>query len=309
MMKKLATLLLLIVVFSLKSQHPYFGGLNQHLLTLNPAFAGSNGDLRSQLSYMNRWPTLSGSLVYYYAGVDMLLGNHGIGISVFNQNQDRGALKQTKADLSYAYQFRIGDKLKIVPAIQISYFLINIDKSRLSFHSPLLAQIPYNVSPQPKHNADVSAGGLLLNRNYFLGVSFLSLTQPDEGVFGVSKRPLTMIYQGGYNYIFNPAFSANFYALYKIQQKYAFLQYGGYFGTNAFKLHLAHCPFGIWNSNALITGLSIGKRAIKVNYNVTIHFDKYGSATSHDIGLTCNLKVKKAREESDESREINCIFN
>ena len=300
-MKQVATLYLIILFSaSFYSQHPYFGSLNQQLLSTNPAFAGSSKNLRVQTYYQNLYPNLSGTYVSYYAGADKLFGKrNGVGLNVFTNDIEKGTLKQTQVNLSYAYHIIVKEKIKIVPAIQISYFQYNLDRSKLNFNSPLIT--PWsgpNIPAQSKYNFDISAGFLAYEKNYYFGASVLTLTMPDEGLLGVSKRPMTQIFQAGYNLELNEKMIFSPYAFIKLHKGNDFTQAGAYLTCNKIKFHLAYRRSDDSYANSYIAGFNYNLRVLRIGYNTIINNSAYGSLIySHEIYFSVNLANKIKTEE------------
>lgn len=288
-MKLRVSILLFSFVFSIKAQHAYFASLNQNLLSVNPAFAGTNKQLRAQVIYGETgMPKYSGKNTNsYYAGVDCLGKKYsGFGLS-FSRSQFGNVMRTTQADFSYALHFTIRSKIKIVHAYQVSFFEYKYDRTKLNFGE-------YSINPndafvwgteivpsQYKRNVDFSTGLLTYGKRFYAGISILSITQPDEGLVGVSKRPITQIYQGKYKFFDPEKFNIDIYGFVKLQEifqihktqfyskvlKENFVQYGTYLNYRKLSVHLANRLSSITDYNAIVTGIAVNTKGFKIGYN------------------------------------------
>jgi type IX secretion system PorP/SprF family membrane protein len=251
------------------AQHPYFASPDQQLLSLNPAFAGSNKQLRVQtIGNRDEYAySTSQHSTNYYMGADLLLGKRsGLGVS-YHLSDYFSTLNQMQWSLSYAYQITIKNKWRIVPAFQASFFRYRLDLSKLNFGDPdNLGFVPYaelEKYPRYKYNADFSLGILIYQKNYFVGASLLSFTKPDQGTMGVSKRPITQIYQSGCRFDLNRKMNISIYGVLKAQLGSADLQLGSYFDCYGFRVH-----FGTdFLNDKIVGGLSYGWRGLRLGYN------------------------------------------
>ncbi len=322
-MKKACFIILFIsLAFLMNAQHPYFASLNQQLLVTNPSFAGSNKQLRVQSNFGGNAPDYfaQGYSNGYYLGADILIKkHHGIGISYERNGFSYGLLLQNQASLSYAYHITINGKLKIVPSIQASYFNLILERTKLDYGGNYGNEYNYlNINnwwtcypcPDPlfKQNADFSAGLLVYKENFFIGASVLSVTQPDQGLLGVSKRPLTQIYQGGYNFKLKQKWTCNAYAFLKLQKNWyngtnstSFLQYGANVGYSVFKLHLGHrIVEGPLSQGVIVAGGNFTFSGFSFGYNATLfcNNDVRNYFRSMELFVSLNFGSAKKKDTS-----------
>jgi type IX secretion system PorP/SprF family membrane protein len=304
----------LFLALSIKAQHAYFSSLNQNLLSVNPAFAGTNKQLRAQVIVGNTGtPKFGYNKQSYYAGIDFLGKKYsGFGLSFSNDNFGP-ILRRTQADFSYALHFTLKNKIKIIHACQVSYFEYRFDRSKLSFGEYFLNPndaFVYSWGPdllavRHKRNMDFSSGLLAYGKRFYAGVSILSFTQPDEGLMGVSKRPLTQIYQGKYKFLNPESFNFDIYAFTKLQNYYGnFLQYGTYLNYKMLVVHFAHRINNLGDYDAFVSGIALNSNGLRLGYNTKCN---YGSNLSnyyfHELYLSfCFGRLKK--EEDDTSIKL-----
>lgn len=299
-MKFRILIVLVSFAFSIKAQHAYYSSLNQNLLSVNPAFAGTNKQLKSQVIIGNTgMPKYGYNKQSYYAGVDFLGKKYsGFGLSFSNDNFGP-VLRRTQVDFSYALHFTIRNKIKIVHAYQVSYFEYKYDRTKVNFG--YLNQYPNDafnyafagsaeiIPSQYKRNADFSTGLLVYGKRFYAGISILSITQPDEGLLGVSKRPLTQIYQGKYKFLDPEKFNMDLYSFVKLQEMIqlhkdriyhrttneSFIQYGTYLNYKVLSVHLAHRLNAVSDFDAFVVGAAINLKGLKVGYNSKCNYSTH----------------------------------
>lgn len=287
---------------NINAQDPQFTQFYANPLYLNPAFAGSNYCPRICLNYRNQWPNLSGTYVTYSMSYDRYIKAMagGIGVLVTTDDQARGTLKTTTASFIYSYNIRLSRTLSINAALQATYFQKTLDRTKLSFGDMIDPRrgFVWNtneiVPSQTKRNADFSAGILAFSKHYYFGFAANHLTQPDEGLLGVSKLPSKFTFhgggiinleKGGYSYI-----SPNI--LFQAQQKFTQLNLGVYYKHNAFVA-------GLWyrNLDAMIALIGLQTQHFKIGYSYDITISKLAGNTagSHEISLQFTPACKKKR--------------
>jgi len=330
-------ILLVFFAFTIKAQHAYYSSLNQNLLSVNPAFAGTNNKLRTQvITGRTGWAKYGADNMSYYAGADFLAGKHsGLGLS-FSSNiyTNSGAfrntwavLKEVQVDLSYALHLKINDKIKIVPAFQVSYFQITMNRTLISYeYFKNDGRIEWGgsdiVPSQTKRNMDFSGGLLLYGKRYYVGISVLSITQPDEGLLGVSKRPLTQIYQGKYKFLNPEKFNVDAYGFIKLQEMVqlhkdqiyhktvseSFVQYGINLNYQMLSIHLAHRLNAVSNYDAVVAGAAINLKGLKIGYNNRCNYGSHlGSVYFNEFYLQYSFGRNKKDEDESSSKAIKLI--
>ncbi len=329
-MKLRIFIILFCLAFSIKAQHTYYSSLNQNLLSVNPAFAGTNKQLRTQaIIGETGMPKYGGKNIQsYYAGFDCLGKKYsGFGLSFSNSNSGQ-VLRHTQVDFSYALHFTIKNKIKIVHAYQFSFFEYKYDRTKLSFGeqsintSDVFAFVNSSeiVPSQYKRNVDFSSGLLIYGKRFYAGASILSITQPDEGLLGVSKRPITQIYQGKYRFLNPDKFNFDIYGFAKLQKivwinhdgyhtkniRESFVQYGTYLNYKAFSIHIAHRVNEVSEYDAFIAGVAINTYGFKIGYNNKCN---YGSHLSNYFFNEFYLQYSFGRnkKEDSESKGIKLI--
>ena len=277
---------------------------------MNPAFAGTARCPRICMNYRNQWPNLSGRYVTYSVSGDMHLDAlaGGIGILVTTDDQAHGTLKTTNASLIYSYQAVINREFSLKFGLQATYMQKSLDVQNLHFGDMIDARRGFvwntrEAIPSPnKSNADFSAGLLGYSKHYFFGFAANHITQPDEGLLGVSKLPVKFtahagavipLEKGGESYI-----SPNI--LFQSQQKFSQLNLGLYYVKGSFVA-------GLWyrNSDAVIALVGIQNDNFKVGYSYDVTVSKLAGNTAgaHEISVQIQFECKAKRKKY---RTISC---
>ncbi len=299
-----------VFLFDLKAQDPQFTQFYANPLYLNPAFAGTARCPRICMNYRNQWPNLSGRYVTYSVSGDMHLDAlaGGIGILVTTDDQAHGTLKTTNASLIYSYQAVINREFSLKFGLQATYMQKSLDVQNLHFGDMIDARRGFvwntrEAIPSPnKSNADFSAGLLGYSKHYFFGFAANHITQPDEGLLGVSKLPVKFtahagavipLEKGGESYI-----SPNI--LFQSQQKFSQLNLGLYYVKGSFVA-------GLWyrNSDAVIALVGIQNDNFKVGYSYDVTVSKLAGNTAgaHEISVQIQFECKAKRKKY---RTISC---
>ncbi|NND06353.1 MAG: type IX secretion system membrane protein PorP/SprF [Saprospiraceae bacterium] len=214
----LASAMVLSLQGSLYAQDPVFSQFYAAPLNLNPAFTGNTEGGQVALNYRNQWPGISQAYVTYAASYDQFFPwiNSGFGLAVLADNAGNGLYKTINAQLSYAYKARFNGDLQMRMGIQAGLINSRIDWSQLVFLDQLDPEfglsspggIPFpsdEVPPAVGSSVsvlDVSAGLLLYNRNYYVGISLKHLNEPKFSFLEVNQNqnaglPIQFAIHGG----------------------------------------------------------------------------------------------------------------
>lgn len=306
MRKIYAYLMLSLGVMSLSTasaQDAEFTQFYANPLYLNPAFAGSNICPRVCINYRNEWPGISGTYVTTSASFDRFVYGikSGIGLLVLNDRAGRGTLNTLNVSGIYSYQLRVTREFALNFGLQGTYGEKSLDWSKLTFGDMIDDRrgFVYTTEEVPGKNkrsfVDFSGGIVGFSKRFFAGVAVHHITQPDEGLIGVSKLPMkitahagAMIHLGGANS--DATISPNI--LYQKQQDFQQLNLGVYINKGAL-------VGGLWyrNQDAFIVllGLQHGMFKLGYSYDVTVSKLTNASAGSHELSLGIQFYCKKPR--------------
>lgn len=298
----IATFVLCISLFA-NAQDPHFSQFYSNPLYLNPAFAGTTKCPRVSLNYRNQWGTLSAPFETYSASFDKHFDeiHGGIGAYILRDNQAYGQLKTTSFHLMYSYLLRATSKISFKFALQAGGFQKALDKSKLKFGDMIDARrgfIHYTQESLPvdtKSGLDFGGGFLMFTDNLYFGAAFHHITQPDEGLLGISPLPLKITGHVGYSIPLKKSRPSDvdsyvsFNLLYMNQSKFNYFNAGVYFVRGLF-------TGGIWyrhmDAVIIMAGLQLKDYKIGYSYDVTTSNLALKIAGAHEVSISTQLKCK-----------------
>ncbi len=167
------TALVLISVVSFAQQNAQFGQYIFNQLIINPAYAGTKGDLNFQGIYSSQWTGLNGSPTTQSVSIEgPISSSMGLGLHLINDQI--GAQAQRSLYGSYAYKIRLNQNLRLSLGISAgaSYFLL--DGNKLIMQNEIDPAIPLNQVNT--YRFDSKAGAFLYGKMFYVGFSISDLT-------------------------------------------------------------------------------------------------------------------------------------
>ena len=199
-------LLLLFVVASMKvaAQDAFFAGYRYSLLTVNPAFAGSQACGRVEAGYRLQWPKLNGTFSTYQFSYDQYSNAGGFAVSYMHDDQAHGAYTQDRFELGYAPYFAFKKdttgkgKVVLQPGVSFAYLRNAMDPAKFSYGSqlggPAGPATGENFGLTSRSSPDISAGLLLYTKRIAAGLAVFHITQPDQGFNSPAPLPMRFVY-------------------------------------------------------------------------------------------------------------------
>lgn len=285
----------------LVAQDPHFSQYNTSRIYTNPAFTGTDSTLVLATGYRMQWPNIGGGYNTFYFSADQYVHflRGGFGINILRDAVANGALITSRVDINCAPHFELfKHKLVVQPAISIGIFKKTIDWSRLTFGDQIDARrgFVYNTNEvqrqSGKYGIDFSAGLLVYTNKFYGGLAAHHLTQPDEGLRGVSKLPMRITMHTGANLSFNTEnFTLSPNILYAKQQDFQiFLP-----GISA-KYKWAVFGLSYRNQDAFIINAGFQNRFLKIAYSYDYTVSKLtnkATGGTHEIQLAWFLHYQK----------------
>ena len=308
----LIPILLLLFSYSgnIVAQDPEFTQFYANPLYLNPALAGMGRCPRVNLNYRNQWPGISGTYitnsVSYDQHVEAIGG--GLGLLIMKDKAGQGTLSTTNVSGIYSYLLNVNREFSLKFGVQASFFQKSIDWSKLTFGDMIDERRGFVYSTneqqklQSKSNVDFSAGILGYSKRYYFGFAAHHLTQPDEGLLGVSKLPMKLTLHAGASLPIGDKGTHTFFSpnvLYQQQQNFQQLNLGLYVTKGSIVA-------GLWyrNQDSFIAVIGFHQHFFKVGYSYDVTVSKLTNATagSHEISFSiqfeCKHKKKTFRTDS-----------
>ncbi|MBK7312084.1 MAG: type IX secretion system membrane protein PorP/SprF [Sphingobacteriaceae bacterium] len=310
-MRKIIVLLSVVISSAVSAQDIYFLNPQQSLVNLNPSFAGSNGFIRNQTNL--RTGQFGQVDEQYYMSIgnsfDMFFKriNGGVAVNYLHDDVNSGLLKNDVFNITYAQYFYLKEKqIKIIPSVQLGGFVRHLNRSKITFED-MRSQFDRNAfvrswdyEPVPrKSNLDFSTGLLVQYKKLFIGASLFHFTQPDMGLWGVSKLPFRFNAHASYSIITKRDLLFNFSAMCAKQG------YAEYAQIMAKVLLFKHAIVGLGCENRRGYMGNIGYRTNYYSINLTATYKKNGLGPpfSSELGFSYTLRNK------DQRKQLTCMEN
>jgi len=290
-------------------------------LYLNPGFTGTTIEHRFASSYRNQWAGIPGNFVNYVFSYDYNMAeyNSGVGLIFAREQAGTGNLGNTEVGFLYAYHLKLDNKIFIQPGIKFNYVTRGVNFSKLVFNDQLAsgsAATAESIQLDKINFLDVSSGILLYASNYWFGMAFNHINQPNQSLTN-GESPLYMKFSahGGYKFKLGDNGSRrkaakyiNATFQYKAQQKFDQLDLGIYYTQNPFVLGfwyrglpLIKSYEGVLNNDAvaIIVGYTIKDYNLSIgySYDATISRLATNSAGSHELSLIYEVASKKKKRK------------
>lgn len=221
-------IVLLLAIFDKNfAQDLDYYNTNQSLISLNPSFAGSNGGIRNQLSYLNRWPQWDEKSIFFSNSIDGYIKKINAGISLTTgSNSQYNAITTNEVALAYAQHLSFMDnKLKIITSLQIDYLNSRIDARSLTFGGfigPFSGgyYMPVPPTTMRKISFDLNSGLLVNYKHFYAGATVFHINQPDIGFYGTYRLPSRFVAHVTYNWLFSNKMLLNIGTQFSSQNHY-----------------------------------------------------------------------------------------
>ena len=200
-------ILVVLLVFSVDSysqQDPHFSLYQYNRSVINPAYAGSSGDIESLFGVRSQWVGVADAPDTFSFNVNLPLKNKlGVGLTIVSDQVFVVSETHMYADISYKLQ--LSEKLDLFLGIKAGGSFLNVDLSRLSSNDALFTENVNNFNP------NVGAGLYLQSNRFYVTVSAPGLLQGDryekQGVVPVSASDALHFFAGaGYDYPISDSF-------------------------------------------------------------------------------------------------------
>jgi type IX secretion system PorP/SprF family membrane protein len=196
-MKKLLLVLLFCSVASYAQQDAQFTQYMYNTININPAYAGSRGNLSVFGLYRTQWVGLDGAPETSSFSVNTPLGNNvGLGVSLVNDKIGPTNENNISADFSYSIQTSATAKLSF--GIKGSANLFNLDPSKLKPENQGDSQFQ---NFKNKFSPNIGAGIYWHTDKAYVGVSvpnFIQANRYDDNEVAIFKEQINYYLIAGY---------------------------------------------------------------------------------------------------------------
>jgi type IX secretion system PorP/SprF family membrane protein len=301
-------------------------------LYLNPGLAGINQQGRAGVNYRNQWPSIPNSFETFSAFIDYYLEDYSssVGFIVTSDREGLVGLRSTTVGLQYAYEVYLNYDWAFRPGIQASYTLRDVNFDKLVFGDQLTAsgiQNPTRENFNTGQNVgyfDLALGGILYNKNIWVGMSYFNLLEPNQAIIdkeSVLFRRFSL--HGGYKFLIGPppprvgksrerSITPTFN--YKTQSRFDQLDIGVY-------TTLEPIFFGLWyrgipiktfesfpNNESLIFMVGVIQNNISIGYSYDYTLSNLGIAAggAHELSVLVSFNWGDPRKPSRDVRQLKC---
>lgn len=321
LLRGLLSVVLLTACLSVHAQDAQFTQFYASPMYLNPAFTGLTFEHRFVANYRNQWPGVKTAyqtaMVTYDYNMSNL--NSGLGFTVMQDRSGTAGLTHTQVGASYSYHFKINKFSEIRMGANLNFNMKRIDFSKLRFNDQIATGSGVSVEAtnyEPLNFMDFAAGALLNSTEYWVGISAKHLTQPNSSMVGDKvPLPLSLSLHGGYRFIIeqksrvdlrryvSPAFNLRHQAKYDqldigVYYFHMPLNVGVWYRGLPFKKYAP--TYGNQESLALLIGLDLSPRLVRLGYSFDLTVSRLGVANSlgaHEISIIYEIAKKRKRNK------------
>lgn len=303
-------------------------------LYLNPAFAGASPAHRLVLNHRIQWPNLpkafSNSSLSYDANVKGL--NSGFGVLINADKAGSANLRSTALSFNYSYNVSFKNKWVFKPGIAFGIVSRDIDYQNLLFGD----QIDFNISGAPSMDPDATliqgssyldfgAGGLLYNKQYWIGASVFHLNQPNNSLLNeetILERRIT-VHAGARFRLDNPVFrlknrgsrypTAAPGFVYKRQGEFQQLDVGSSFSYQPFTIGLWYRGLPFFKTlptqtshDALVIVFDLEYENFQFGYSFDMTISGLGANTggAHEFSLQYIFELKRSPKKVTKKQKL-----
>lgn len=201
------SVVLLVLLFSNEASSQQDAQYTQYMyntVSVNPAYAGSRGNISAAVLYRSQWLGLDGAPVTQTLNVHSPIGYRGAGLGVSIVNDKIGPTSETNFDVDFSYTIQTSLNSRISFGLKGSANLLDVRFSELDEFSsdPTLGtDIDNRFSP------NVGAGVYYHTDKFYLGVSvprFLQTSHFDESSLSTAREQMNFYLIAGNVWDLNP---------------------------------------------------------------------------------------------------------
>ncbi|HIB77324.1 MAG TPA: type IX secretion system membrane protein PorP/SprF [Flavobacteriales bacterium] len=170
------------------AQDMHFTQYNAAPTSINPGYAGATGQARAVTLYRAQWASLPQAYTGFHFAYDRPTFDHngGIGVLISHEEAGAGALRSSRVALQYAYEFQLGPRTFVRPALQAGVVSRAVNLNGLTFMDQLLRNDAATSLEQGlgtgKQYLDLGTGVLLVSREFWFGASADHINTPNSSL-------------------------------------------------------------------------------------------------------------------------------
>ncbi|PKB18739.1 type IX secretion system membrane protein PorP/SprF [Flavobacterium sp. 5] len=203
--KKYLSVAFLLVVSSINAQQdPEYTQYMYNTMTVNPAYAGSTGNLEAILLHRSQWVGMDGAPRTQSFSVDGPLRNENIGLGLSIVNDKIGPSNELYFDGNFSYSLALGYEKRLAFGIKAGARVLNVDWTKGKYYDNVDPLLNQNINNEIKPS--IGAGLYYYTDKWYLGVSvpnFIQSTYYDDVQEAVNYDRLHYYFIGGYVFDLN----------------------------------------------------------------------------------------------------------
>ena len=205
----LACMVLLLLVSGLGLRAQQDAQYTQYMyntVSVNPAYAGSRGNLSIAALHRSQWLGLDGAPKTQTLNLHSPIGYGGVGLGLSVVNDQIGPTSETYFDADFSYTIQLASEKRLSFGLKGSAHLLDIRFSELTTDpnnpdATLQQDIQNRVSP------NIGAGVYYHTETFYAGLSvprFLETTHFEESSLSTAKEQMNFYFITGYVWDFHP---------------------------------------------------------------------------------------------------------
>lgn len=190
--------LLFVGVAAVAQQDAQYTQYMYNTVSINPAYAGTRGQMSIAALHRSQWVGLDGAPVTQTFNVHSPIGYRGLGMGVSIVNDQIGPTSETNFDMDFSYTIKMAKEARLSFGVKGSINLLDIRFSELNqFTSDQTLQqdIDNRLSP------NVGAGVYYHTKTFYAGLSvprFLETSHFEESTLSTAKEQMNFYLMTGY---------------------------------------------------------------------------------------------------------------
>lgn len=334
MMRRVSyTIFFWVQALLIQAQDPQFSQYYAAPLYLNPAFTGTTLDHRFIANYRNQWPNAARGFVTYAFSYDYNLYqyNSGVGFLATVDQAGTAGMQSSQFNFLYSYKWNLSSQWVVSAGLNFGYAFRTIDMNKLIFGDQLMFDSNGNVPTDDPalfnlntaRYFDFHAGGLIYNKNIWLGFAASHLNTPNQSLLDQEALiPIKTSLHGGVRIpLYNGPFERDRVSVLSPSFVY---KHQGRFDQLDLGVHFLYDPvmLGIWyrgipvQQNAkdnlsqdavvVVLGFQFEKLEIGYSYDFTVSELGPGSGGSHEVSVKYLLDIQMQTKTKKKDKFIPC---
>lgn len=297
---------------------------------ISPSFTGLTNGTRIGLNYRNQWPGIGNVFQNYAISVDNFFEdfNSGFGLMWQCDNEGKGLVVDHDVSLLYAYEFSIGSDIFIRPGLSFQFGQRKLDQSKMVSFTDITSDGHFTpggssmeIERTRKSRIDAATGVMAYNDDFWAGVAFDHLIQPDASFTDVSQKiGLKTTVFAGYRFTYEPSYrgsepkTVTLAMNYKHQYSYNQLELSAFWYYAPIEIGVSYRGLffnvaeELSNRDAIIPtiGINVGPLRVGYSYDMSISdLSTFGNG-AHEISCIYRIIPPNVKKRSYKMKPVPC---